>query len=279
MKKKIGVIAMCAVMLVTVIGCASTNSSAKSLSGSGGSVNKEIPEGRELFVVAYDFAKDPKSWKEARISKMDVADNKYVVKGYVVQKNTIGYIRQSYDVIIQSNGKNVIVNVENMSTVASDANGKILGTAKSTSNPKSTMDKLAGLIQTDLQGRLAKWSDSEYEAKLNDCVTDLFFLSGLNESSTSLYYDTFIEKFGVIGRTSNCAMLVSGVDKSTRPEYKYRIGGLSLGNTVDSVPVMLVYFSNDDKIISAKEGDAYKINAKILSAGLNKFDNYITLGD
>ena len=61
MKKQIGVLLLSFFMLTNLIA-------------------QKLPAGRELFVLAYEFAQDETdAWTSARITKFDLMNNEYVV--------------------------------------------------------------------------------------------------------------------------------------------------------------------------------------------------------
>lgn len=59
-----------------------------------------IPAGRDLVLLAYEFAQDKTdAWTDAKISKFDIMNNEYVVSGYRVQKIMVGFQKQWINLI------------------------------------------------------------------------------------------------------------------------------------------------------------------------------------
>ena len=124
---------------------------------------QKIPEGRKLPALVMDFVTDPECWSFCIPTELDPANEAYVVKGYCIQKILAGYQKQEYTVSISRNNDELTIAVSDMTSVACDKNGKVNG--RIMANPKSTMDKLSGLIKNDLAKRISSWSDDEYNAR------------------------------------------------------------------------------------------------------------------
>ncbi len=265
-------------------------------------VAQKIPAGRELFVLAYEFSQDKtNSWTDAKISKFDIMNNEYIVSGYCVQKNLLGFIKQSYDVTLRVENDTVGISVDNMKTGACDKEGKLLKSANLMANPKSTMTKMADLIQKDLAERISSWSDEEYAAKYEKVVTDPAVISCLAKTTTSLYTSKFVEKNALIGKTISWKVITSDISEnkpgdtlkkaveifdSELPEtykYAYRLQGyyntsdIIYAGTIDSLgliekteKIVIIFLSNDDNLLMMKEGKDYIINGTIKDI---RFDN------
>lgn len=283
MKKMIGVVALAICVLAQAVA-------------------QKIPAGRDLFVLAYEFAQDKTdAWTDAKISKFDIMNNEYVVSGYCVQKIMVGFQKQSYDVILKSDKDTLSVTVENMESVACDKEGKATKGAKVMANPKSTMTKLAGLIQKDLAGRISSWTDEEYAAKYDKVVSDPAVINCLANTTSSLYTSKFVEKNALIGKTISWNVSVSDIEEnkpsdslkktvdkfdSELPEeykYAYKLRGyynasdIIYAGTVDTLGlinktenILITFLSNDDNLIMLTEGKDYTIKGSIKNIRFDK---------
>lgn len=248
-------------------------------------VAQKIPVGREISAVVFDFARDKDSWTDASLVKVDPASDEYVVGGFAVQKNIVGYIKQSYSVAISKEDDELNVSVSDMNSIACDKNGNELKNANPIKNPKSTETKLAGLIKSDLAKRISTWSDEEYEQKLLKASSDPEFVYKLTKTVSNLYAKKFFEK-NVNGKTVELEVLLKSIEENVNPitkqpeELQYKAMGsveIKDGVNVLGLPNKRQYsifiYSNNDKLLSAKIGSSYKskgiVTIKDLSVGLD----------
>ena len=284
MKKQIGVLLLSFFMLTNLIA-------------------QKLPAGRELFVLAYEFAQDETdAWTSARITKFDLMNNEYVVSGYCVQKIMVGFQKQSYDVLLKLEKDALSVTVGNMESVACDKDGKPTKGATSMKNPQSTMTKLAGLIQKDLAGRIKSWSDEEYAEKYDEAVSNPAIINCIAETTTSLYTSKFIENNNLIGKQVAYNVVVSEIKENkpderikkplesmdgTLPEvYKYGYELIGDFNAIDVAAVVpedtigmltgpkktvtIFFYSNDDKLLMTKAGKEFVVKGTIKEVRLDK---------
>lgn len=223
-----------------------------------------IPSGRTLFPLAYDFATDyVNSWKEATIQKFDPMEDEYIISGFCVNKNLIGFIKQYYTVTIKGDGDSFKVTVEDMETVNCNKAGEVPAGASVIANPKSTWGKVANLISQDLGKRISTWSDEEYEAKLNTAVTSIDVLSSIKNGTSDLYFKKFIKNNNIIGRNCQMTIKVSSVNESTKEGFDYTIHSFISKKLKFDEKFIVEVYSNNDKLLSVKEGKEYKVNGKI----------------
>lgn len=266
----------------------------------GNVIANSIPDGKELFVLACEFSKNADMWKEAKISGFDIAENKYAVTGYTVNKFMLGFQRQDYTVILEGKENTYTVSVVNMKTVNCDKNGNPIKGNSPLDNPKSTMDKIADLISVDLDKIFTGWTSAEYEEKLNNVLTNPAFIKEVCDGTTELYAKKFIEKFAIEGRAITINGKVSSV-KENKPEdhyvktleklggtlpefynYAYRMniscpysslfmeGGDLFHPVITPKTVLVTYYSNNDDLIFVKEGSEKQYSGKIKSVDFNK---------
>lgn len=247
---------------------------------------QKIPEGRELPALVVDFATDKNSWSESNLLKVDPMSDEYAVSGYVVQKNIIGYIKQSYTVTINKDNNDLNISVSDMNSIACDKEGKVLNRASVIKNPASTEVKLAGLIKDDLSERISHWTDEEYEEKYLKACSYPEFIYQLTKSSSKLYATKFFEK-NVNGKTVEVEVALNSIDENINPvtrkveELQYKVKGSvqivknANSGSVITEPFTISIYSNNDKLLSAKIGSIYKAkgiaNIKPLSSGLDTF--------
>lgn len=266
-------------------------------------IAQKLPAGRELFVLAYEFAQDEKdAWTEAKFTKFDMMNNEYIVSGYCVQKIMVGYQKQSYDVLLKLEKDALSVTVGNMESVACDKDGKPTKGASSMKNPQSTMTKLAGLIQKDLAGRIKSWSDEEYAEKFDAAVTDPAIINCIANTTTALYTSKFIEKNNLIGKQVSYKVEVTEI-KENKPDehikktldkmggelpevYKYGYELIGHYNAIDVAAIVpedtvgmltgptktvtIFYYSNDDKLLMTKAGQEFLVKGTINDIRLDK---------
>lgn len=233
---------------------------------------QSIPEGRELPALVMDCYNDKNAWAESSLVKADAMNDVYIISGYAVNKNLVGYIKQSYDVTITRDNNELVVVVDNMSSVACKKNGETLGTAKPTNNPKSTMQKLAQLIKEDLAGRISSWSDDEYAQKKLAACTSPLFLKRLESTSSDLFLKRFLES-NVNGNKVELEVTLDSVDENLNPltnepmPLKYRaVGSVQIPDSIPTFvgpslsitkPYSIFIYSNNEALVSAKLGASY----------------------
>ncbi len=230
---------------------------------------QKIPEGRNLPALVVDFATDKNSWTESNLVKVDPMNEEYSVSGYVVQKNIIGYVKQSYVVTISKSENELNVSVSDMNSVACNKEGAVLSKASVIKNPSSTETKLASLIKEDLVKRISQWSDEEYEEKNLKACSYPEFVYQLSKTASKLYATKFFEK-NVNGKNVELEVTLSSIDENLNPitkepeQLQYKaVGSVEIVKSADSgfvitEPYTISIYSNNDKLLSAKIGSIYK---------------------
>ena len=195
---------------------------------------QKIPEGRNILPLVMEFSNDKEAWTECEIDSLDVAKNEYVVSGFAVQKNMLGFIKQAYTVTISRNDSELLVAVSDMTTVSSDKEGNPLKNATKMSNPKGTMTKLAGLIKDDLASRISSWSDEEYQDKYNKSITNPMVLNIIAKQS-ALVFKKFVSDNSIVGKTAEFKINVTKVDEALSLTPAEAMDALLLGGEGGSV--------------------------------------------
>ena len=185
---------------------------------------QKIPAGRDILPVVLDFANDKECWAECEIQIADIATNEYVITGYNVEKNIVGFIRKEYTVSISRTNTELLVSVSDMYSIGSDKEGVPLETATQTSNTKQTMDRLAGLIKKDLSKRLLAWGDKEYKRKLDVALTSPVIMNNISRQS-ALVFKKFVSDNKIIGKPAEFDIKVIKVDSSSVEGYSKCIVG------------------------------------------------------
>lgn len=273
---------------------------------------QSIPEGRELFPVVYDFATDYENcWTDAKIKTFDVQNNVYEVFGYTTQGKGLTRTRSDYTVSIKKDGTSFSVSIADYTVIACNSDGSPVNKATRRNASKSMANQLSGFISKDLSERLSKWTDDEYQEKIDAVVTNPDFLGKLAESSSKLYTKKFIEKYGVAGKKIKMSVVLKTIDenhlkndqillasakiaKTEVPKeatYEYIawgytsnspfaefIGDDTISILADSNPFKesnIAFFSSNDVLIEKKAGDTIEISGTIedlkFSDGTGKF--------
>lgn len=232
-----------------------------------------IPEGRNLFVLAWDFGTDfEKSWKSATFDKIDVQNNEYVISGYCVNKNLVGFIKQSYTTTIVGDGNSFTVTVTNMESTNCKKDGTETGSP--VKNPSSTMKKLGSLIEADLNDRINKWTPEEYEIKKSKALNPTLVLA-VKENSTSLLFKKFVKDYLPEGQIVKTNVKVFSVDESNKDGFAYKIACVYLGKIINTV--FYDIYTNKDEALSLNKGDNYTIDGKISSVEIKDHTGSVTV--
>lgn len=110
-----------------------------------------IPAGRDLFVLAYEFAQDKTdAWTDAKISKFDIMNNEYVVSGYCVQKIMVGFQKQSYDVILKSDKDTLSVTVEKNALIGKTISWNVRVSDIEENKPSDSLKKTVDKFDSEL---------------------------------------------------------------------------------------------------------------------------------
>lgn len=223
-----------------------------------------IPEGRTLLPLVWDFATDyENSFKEASLVKADTINNEYVIKGYNVNKNLIGFIKQSYTVTIKGEGKDFSVSVSDMTSVSCNKNGEVLPNSTVLPNPKSTWSKVASLMEKELDSRINGWTDAEYKEKYEQLKNpELVYILG--RDSSALVFKKMMNEFFAVGSDIETSFIVTSVDESKKAGYAYKIWCLylDLGSVLNSSNHFTIY-TNNDAALSLNKDDTYNVKGKI----------------
>lgn len=233
---------------------------------------QKIPEGRKLPALVMDFVTDPESWSFCIPTELDPVNETYVVKGYCLQKILAGYQKQEYTVSISRNNDELTIAVSDMTSVACDKNGKVNG--RIMANPKSTMDKLSGLIKNDLAKRISSWSDDEYNARTAKAYTSPLFLEYLqkNKSISKLWLKKFAEE-NVNGKEVELEVVLDSIDENdnkAKPEFAYKATAsfelpVDLTNiaSVNRGGYTIFLLSNSETLAASNNGAKYKAHGVI----------------
>ena len=233
---------------------------------------QKIPEGRKLPALVMDFVTDTQAWDFCIPVEIDPANENYVVKGYCIQKILAGYQKQEYAVTISRNNDDLTIAVSDMTSVNCDKNGKVNG--KKLANPKSTMDKLSGLIKNDLAKRISSWSDDEYNSRTANTYTSPLFLEYLqkNKSLSKLWMKKFAEE-NVNGKEVELEVILDSIDENdnkAKAEFAYKATA-SFELPVDVTNVSSVIrggytvflLSNSETLAASNNGAKYKAHGVI----------------
>ena len=230
---------------------------------------QKIPEGRKLPALVMDFVTDPEAWSFCTPVELDPANEAYVVKGYCIQKILAGYQKQEYTVSISRTDNELNISVSDMSSVACDKNGKVTG--KRLANPKSTMDKLSGLIKNDLAKRISTWSDDEYNERTAKTYTSPLYLEYLqkNKSISKLWLKKFAEE-NVNGKEAEFEVVLSSIDENdnkAKPEFAYKatsqfelpVDVTDIASVVRGGYTVFI-LSNSETLAASNNGAKYKVH-------------------
>lgn len=270
---------------------------------------QNIPEGRELFPAVYDFATDyENAWTFAKITNFDVQNNDYSVTGYAVSGKGITLHRDDYKVGIKKDGNTFTVTISDYTTVACDKSGKILAKAKKMSKSKGAANQLSGFIAKDISERLSKWSNEEYQQKVDVVITNPEFLGILSEKSSNLYVSRFVKKYGIEGKEVKLSLVLksikenplkddqilkyanklSGAEPTEEETYDFVVSGYISNNpfasmieegglsiiTPDEIANRykssnVVFYTNNEELIEKQEGDVFEIQGTIKKLSFN----------
>ena len=237
---------------------------------------QNIPEGRKLFPLAWDYANDTTAWTHSEVQSIDPMADEYVVTGYVVLKNIVGYVKQSYTTTLKGQGNTFTVTCADMETVSCSKDGKVAPSSRATRNPSSTVAKLEQLITDNLTKKITGWTDDEYEAKLNDAVTDPTFIVYTVASGSNLSVKKFFTDNKLMGRKMNKDINVVSVDESKKEGFSY-YATLNVFKSSDLSKYKIIFFyldSNNDKLLSAKKDEMYSLTAEVVDFGFNTLNNF-----
>ena len=275
---------------------------------------QSIPEGRELFPVVYDFATDYENcWADAKIKTFDVQNNVYEVFGYTAQGKGLTRTRSDYTVSIKKEGSDFSVSITDYTVIACNSDGSPVKKATRRNASKSMANQLSGFIEKDLSERLSKWTDDEYQEKIDAVVTNPDFLGKLAESSSKLYTKKFTEKYNIAGKKIKMSVVLKSIDenhlkndqillasakiaKTELPKeatYEYVawgyipnspfasfIGDGSISIMADDNPEFkssnIEIFSSNDVLIEKKTGDTIEISGTIEDLSYNDATGKVT---
>lgn len=230
-----------------------------------------IPEGREVYVAVWDYLTDCAvrnediAWASVTPQKLDPQANEYVFSGWGIYKQFMGFQKQGYTVAVKcDDGGNITVTASDFSTVGCNKDGEEI----EGSNPigLGNMNKFykqqQDIVTNALYSQLNSWTDEEYEQKLNSAITSPLFIQMMANSVPALYFKKFVADNNIVGRTITLDAVLQNLDESPLENYKYMaMTGVKYRGVLQMVAVVL--YSNNDKLVSLKNGDKYTINGVI----------------
>lgn len=222
---------------------------------------QKIPAGRNLVAAVYDFAK-PENWGGVDSVSYDIQNDTYVIKAYTMGKVLLSFQRQDQTVTIKGNGNSFTVEVTDVTSANCDKNGK--PTSKPLANQASTAKKIAGMYVTEISNRIEKWTDEEYQNKFDEAITNPYVLFDFVRSSSDLYFKKYVEKNNIIGKKVSADFKLYSIDESKKEGFAYEALAIILGpRTFNDASLMIHIYSNNDKLLSLKKDDVYKVNGKV----------------
>lgn len=226
-----------------------------------------IPEGRKLFVGAWDLILRE---GDADYIKIDPQTDEYIFRSYnVVGKNVLNLSMQKYKVTIKGEGDKFSVEGSEYESYPIDENGNPKETKlnlpkfMTTPNYKSIYKQIKEAWTDGIAKNLANWTAEEYEAKLNNTVANPIFLQTLKDSNSMLYYKKFVADNAIVGRTLEFPIELQNLDESKREGYKY-VATAGYHTKQGAYKTMLfVIYSNNDEWLNIKNGVEYMLKGKI----------------
>ena len=221
-----------------------------------------VPEGRELFVAVWDYVTNNDELV-CEVEELNVMDQMYALHCEGVMKGILGHNRYRYTVTIQAQlDGTAAVLVLNPQIAACEADGTLVS---SSSYTDGGVDVNASVVfYRDALQTAITVSDNQYQSALNDTLTNPEFLLRVSRSVSSLYFDTFVENYQIIGRSCTVSIPVSTVQESLDPDYAYQLSGIiyPIADSIESL--VLYYYSNNDAVVMQKEGEVFFAEGKIL---------------
>ena len=226
---------------------------------------QKIPEGRNLVAAVHDFAK-PENWGGVNSVSYDIQNDTYVLKAYTMGKVLLSFQRQDQTVTIKGNGDSFTVEVTDVTSANCDKNGK--PTSKPLANQASTAKKIADMYVTEISNRIEKWTDEEYQNKFDEAITNPNVLFQFANSTSDLYFKKYIEKNNIVGKKVSADFKLYSIDESKKDGFDYKATSIILDSTLDSTQfagntLMIHIYSNNDKLLSLKKDDIYKVNGRV----------------
>lgn len=229
---------------------------------------QKIPAGRNLVAAVYDFAQ-PENWGGIDSVSYDIQNDTYVLKAYTIGKVLLSFQRQDQTVTIKGNGDSFSVDVTDVTSANCDKNGKL--TSKPLANQASTARKIANMYVTEISNRIEKWSDEEYQNKFDKAVTSPSVLFSFINSTSDLYFKKFVEKNNIIGKNVSADVKLYSIEESKKDGFDYEAHVIMLDSkNIAGTTLFITIYSNNDKLLSLKKDDVYKINGKVTKLEKNE---------
>lgn len=251
-------------------------------------------ESRKLLSGVYSLAfETTDNWEilQPGFTKVNPVNDQYEFIGGFTVKNIVGYVRYDFTCTIEKASSDFSVKLKNMNSYSCSKDGVRTNGAKT----YATSDKVAGeyakQMKSEIQSRMKKWSDKEYNDVLNKAVTSPAILKGVSKNS-KLIYKKFLSDNSVIGKSTSFKIVVTGVDEATSggKKYAYYVSGKTLyGYDVNKDGIKMpdylsvAFYTNDDNVLSLtpaekvmgvpdfkNSGSVYEVKGTINSADLNE---------
>lgn len=229
---------------------------------------QKIPEGRNLVAAVYNFAQ-PENWGGVESVTYDIQNDTYVIKAYTMGKVLMSFQRQDQTVTIKGNGNSFTIDVTDVTSANCDKNGK--PTSNPIANQASTAKKIASMYVTEISNRIEKWSDTEYQSNFDEAVTSPDVLFSFINTSSDLYFKKFVEKNSVVGKSVSSEVKLYSIEESKKAGFDYEAHAILLDSrNVAGKTLFVKIYSNNDKLMSLKKDDMYKINGKVVKLEKNE---------
>ena len=192
----------------------------------------------------------------------DIQNDTYVIKAYSLIKVLLSFQRQDQTITIQGNGDSFSIKVTDVTSSNCDKNGK--PTSNPLPNQPSTAKKLANIYVNEISNRIEKWTDEEYQNKFDAAITNPDVLFQFANSASDLYFKKYVEKNNIVGKKVSANFKLYSIDESKKDGFDYEATSIILDSTkIAGKTLMIHIYSNNDKLLSLKKEDIYKVNGKV----------------
>ena len=176
---------------------------------------------------------------------------------------------QDQTVTIKGNGNTFTIDVTDVTSANCDKNGK--PTSKPLANQASTAKKIASMYETEISNRIEKWTDEEYQNKFTEAVTNPNVLFNFVNISSDLYFKKFVEKNNLIGKNMTADVKLYSIEESKKSGFDYEAHVIILDSkNIAGKTLFIKIYSNNDKLLSLKKDDIYKVNGKVVKLEKNE---------
>lgn len=232
----------------------------------------------ELLVGTYNFAtEEANSWViyDPLFSTIDPISEEYTFKGGFVVKILIGYSRYNFTCTVKNGEDDFTVDLYDMTSFGCYKNGKKTENVKTFKTSDNVARQYAAQFKDEISNRIAAFNEAgTFEEEYTKVVTQPAFIDLISRSLSDLAMKKFVEK-NVNGKTASFDVTVRSVDENTniltgkQEELAYVVLG-SVEVYDDSIssdlvipkPFNIWIYSNNDKLLTIKEGATYKANGR-----------------